>query len=359
MSDLDPTSGLTGTHSFRQLIEQLQRSRQEHSADRWPHHELECLGAAGGWRWNISLEMGGDGCSAEELLFAYRKLAEVSLVTSFVLTQRNAACQRIENSSNGVARSRWLPRLASGELFATVGISHLTTSRQHLAAPPVSAILDPRNGDLTLNGVVPWATGATRAELLVTGGTMADGRQVLAAVESTALGLKVGEPVSMLALSESDTGSFELNHVRLDQSAILHGPVEQVMVRSAGGGAGSLATSALALGAAAGNLRGCHEELTHRTAQRTYMEPLEAELHSLTAALHAAAPPVKSDELRRRANLLAIRSAQFWLAVTKGAGFVTGHPAEKAVRESLFFLVWSCPQPVVDATLQELSCRLD
>ncbi len=158
---------------------------------------------------------------------------------------------------------------------------------------------------------------------------MADGRQVLAAVESTALGLKVGEPVSMLALSESETGSFELNHVRLDQSAILHGPVEQVMVRSAGGGAGSLATSALALGAAAGNLHGCHEELTHRTAQRTYMEPLEAELHSLTAALHATAPPIKSDELRRRANLLAIRSAQFWLAVTKGAGFVTGHPQKK------------------------------
>lgn len=359
MSDLNPTSGLTGTPSFLGLVEQLQTLRQEHSTDSWPSRELECLGAAGGWRWNISLEMGGDGCSADDLLFAYRMLAEVSLVTSFVLTQRNAAVQRIENSSNTVARSRWLPRLASGELFTTVGISHLTTSRQHLAAPPVSAILDPRNGDLTLNGVVPWATGATRADLLVTGGTVDDGRQILAAVESTAPGLRIGEPVSMLALSESETGSFELNHVRLEHSAILHGPVEQVMARSAGGGAGSLATSALALGAAAGNLRGCHDELIHRAAQRKYMEPLEAELNCLTAALHSSAPSIKSDELRRRANLLVIRSAQFWLAVTKGAGFVTGHPAARAVRESLFFLVWSCPQPVVDATLQELSCRLD
>ena len=36
---------------------------------------------------------------------------------------------------------------------------------------------------------------------------------------------------------------------------------------------------------------------------------------------------------------------------TKGAGFVRGHVAEHSVREALFFLVWSCPQPVLTAAL--------
>jgi len=34
---------------------------------------------------------------------------------------------------------------------------------------------------------------------------------------------------------------------------------------------------------------------------------------------------------------------------------VAGHPAERLVRESLFFLVWSCPQSVSAAVMCELA----
>jgi hypothetical protein len=51
-----------------------------------------------------------------------------------------------------------------------------------------------------------------------------------------------------------------------------------------------------------------------------------------------------------------LRAAQSYLAASKGAGFVSGHPAERAVREAMFFLVWSCPQPVVSAALREFAC---
>ena len=65
-----------------------------------------------------------------------------------------------------------------------------------------------------------------------------------------------------------------------------------------------------------------------------------------------------AEEIRRRANSLVLRSAQAWLAATKGAGFIAGHPAERAVRESMFFLVWSCPQQVLAGNLRELSCAV-
>jgi hypothetical protein len=61
------------------------------------------------------------------------------------------------------------------------------------------------------------------------------------------------------------------------------------------------------------------------------------------------------DSIRTRANSLALRSTQALLAASKGAGFVSGHFAERAVREAMFFLVWSCPAPVVAAALRELA----
>ena len=65
---------------------------------------------------------------------------------------------------------------------------------------------------------------------------------------------------------------------------------------------------------------------------------------------------MSSLEIRRRANSLVLRATQAQLAASKGAGFVAGHPAEREVREALFFLVWSCPQPVLSAALREFAC---
>jgi hypothetical protein len=49
------------------------------------------------------------------------------------------------------------------------------------------------------------------------------------------------------------------------------------------------------------------------------------------------------------------RAAQAALTASKGTGFVVGHPAERLVRESAFFLVWSCPQAVASAVMCELA----
>ena len=47
-------------------------------------------------------------------------------------------------------------------------------------------------------------------------------------------------------------------------------------------------------------------------------------------------------------------ATQTALLAAKGTGFVAPHPAQRWARQALFFLVWSCPQPVLSATLCEL-----
>ena len=61
-----------------------------------------------------------------------------------------------------------------------------------------------------------------------------------------------------------------------------------------------------------------------------------------------------NEELRSQANSLVLRATQSALVAAKGTGYVEGHPVGRWCQEALFFLVWSCPQAVLDANLCEL-----
>jgi alkylation response protein AidB-like acyl-CoA dehydrogenase len=346
--------------SFQSLLNLLSSSLCSEQTDDWPSKRLAALQEAGVLKWNLPVEFGGMGLEDADMLEGYRHLAAACLVTTFILTQRNGACQRIMTSPASAARERLLPQLVSGEIFATVGISHLTTSGQHLQTPAVQAKADGKG--FLLNGFVPWATGATQADVLVTGGQLQDGRQLLAAIPTARQGLRVNPPVELMALGSSQTGSVTLTDVMIREDEILHGPVEAVMQQGSGGGAGSLGTSVLAAGATQGMLRHLQIEADHRPDLNEFYKTLQVTADDLVQQIRDAsrgrhsAGPAASEQIRQIANSLVLRTAQSWLAATKGAGYVAGHRAERAVRESMFFLVWSCPQPVLSANLRELAC---
>ncbi|MBI1314328.1 acyl-CoA dehydrogenase [bacterium] len=330
------------------------------SVDAWPGEQLGAMGGAGVLGWLIPQEFGGSDISAAELVSGYEQLAAACLTSTFVLTQRNAAIQRIVKSGNEELKKELLPELVDHSQFVTVGISHLTTSRQHWKQPTVA--VEMLDGGFLLNGEIPWVTGGDRADVIVTGGTLANGRQVLLAVEKCCEGLEMREPVSMLALNASRTGSIGLNHVFVPWTHLLHGPAENVM-QQGGGGAGTLTTSALAIGHAANAVSLLRAETERRPELNEILEPLASDVAEVSTHLHEA---VTSDEnplpghltaesLRHRSNSLALRASQAALAASKGAGFVTGHPAGRLVAEAMFFLVWSCPQPVVMANLREFA----
>ena len=60
-----------------------------------------------------------------------------------------------------------LPPLARGATFTTVGLSQLTTSRQHLGRPALVAAQD--EDGWRLDGLCPWVTGADACDTIVTG----------------------------------------------------------------------------------------------------------------------------------------------------------------------------------------------
>jgi alkylation response protein AidB-like acyl-CoA dehydrogenase len=356
-------SAVVDHDTFQTLVRTLHEIPEPDCPEQWPSAQMELLAEAGGNRWSIPRQFGGDEVDSAEMLEIYRELASGSLLTTLILTQRNAACHRIETSPNHSLAATLLPPLCRGELFATVGISHLTTSRQHLLTPAVAATTATADQQgFRLTGSVPWATAALQADILVTGGTLPDGRQILAAIPRLRDGVTVQPPMSLMGLSASQTSIVELKDVWISTAELLHGPTERVMSAATGGGAGSLATSAVAIGTAQGSLKMFAEEVDRRPELAEFFTPLETEAADLCYRLREAATGTQStgltsaEGIRRRANSLVVRAAQAWMAATKGAGYTVGHPAERAVRESLFFLVWSCPQLVLEGNLRELAC---
>jgi hypothetical protein len=76
------------------------------------------------------------------------------------------------------------------------------------------------------------------------------------------------------------------------------------------------------------------------------------------ASVAEPAPDVVTN-LRAQANTLVVQSTQAALIASKGTGFVHPHPAQRWVRQAMFFLVWSCPWPAATATLDYLTFRTE
>src|SRR5688572_22516727 len=164
---LMPRSRITSIHD-RALAELCRRLESLaptlESPGAWPAEQLRLCGEAGVYEWFLCRESGGRGWEEAHLLRAYTKLAAACLTTTFVITQRIGAMQRIAAGGSEVARERLLPDLLAGRSFATVGISHLTTSRQHVGRPVLHA--QPSEDGFVLDGYSPWVTGAEFAQTI-------------------------------------------------------------------------------------------------------------------------------------------------------------------------------------------------
>lgn len=331
----------------------------------WPVQQLALCGEYGVFEWFLEPEWGGQGWDEEAIVRGYLALSRACLTTTFIITQRSGACRRIVTSDNDSLKSELLPALARGDSFATIGISHLTTSRRHLVEPVLQA--ERADGGFLLNGYTPWVTGAAHAEHVVLGATLVDGgaatgEQLLVALPTKLPGVSVPPAAHLVGVSASHTGEVRLENVSVGEPWVLAGPVENVMSLGSGAGTGGHQTSTLALGLSQAAIDFIAAEAVRRGDLQAPLQALRRECDEVThelISLVQGRPACTSEQLRQRANSLVLRSTQSALAAAKGAGYVVGHPAGRWCREALFFLVWSCPQPVVSANLCELAGLAD
>jgi alkylation response protein AidB-like acyl-CoA dehydrogenase len=86
----------------------------------------------------VPVESGGTGAGESAILLVITAIAERCLTTALALTQW-ASAVRVITGGPAELRTALLPSLARGDTLTTVGISQLTTSRQHVGAPVLTA----------------------------------------------------------------------------------------------------------------------------------------------------------------------------------------------------------------------------
>jgi alkylation response protein AidB-like acyl-CoA dehydrogenase len=319
----------------------------------WPAQDLDVLSHAGAMRWAIPAEFGGEDLSGIELHFRYEAVASASLATALVLTQRDSAVGMISASQNAALREELLPSLARNTIFATVGIAQLTTSRQQGEPALVASKVA---GGYRINGVIPWSSGADRSAYVIAGAAVGP-LQILFSLPTNREGVTVESPLPLVALSASHTGAIRCDDVLIDDHLLLAGPAENVLA----GRKKSLpiGQSFLALGLARGalDLIAEHDSALARSTQSRFedqLRALRADVLNFCDPTHSS-PPEDGPRLRGACNELALRIAHSSVALYKGTGLLAGHPAQRHAREALFLLVWSCPNPVIDCTVDLLS----
>lgn len=297
-------------------------------------------------------------CKPAQHLSFYCSVAYRSLTDAFILTQRQAAMRRIETSPNPVSQSL-ISKHSGGDRWISVGISHLTTSRQHISQPVVTA--KAQGAGWSISGTVPWVTAAAECEALVIAACDWENHsdQYLFYLPMGSQLIKCQPRMELMALTPSDTCEVRLDGIELTSNQLLHGPCENVLSVSQSGGAGGLQTTALALGLSACVIDRIDEK--SRTIEslavfnQHFSKRWEQIFDQMILASETQDKSVDAAKLRKEANDLSLRVAQAFLAIEKGTGYLADSDASRWVREAMFFLVWSCPQAIANEHLCDLS----
>ena len=213
-----------------------------------------------------------------------------------------------------------------------------------------------------VNGLIPWSTGADRSRFVITGAAVEapageSPQQILFVLSTSWNGVTLSHPLPLVALQSSHTGSITCEDVIVEDKCLLAGPKQNALANRKKTVPLGQAFLAMGLCRAAIELIDEHDsELARQTSKSFQTRLAEIRDQVLRYCDPAITPdPADGPKLRGACNDLALRITHAAVAIYKGTALIQGHPAQRLAREALFLLVWSCPNPVIDCTVQLLA----
>jgi alkylation response protein AidB-like acyl-CoA dehydrogenase len=182
--------------------------------------------------------------------------------------------------------------------------------------------------------------------------------QILFALPTDLPGVTIDPPMELVALGASWTAQIRCRNVLLPRQQVMRGPQERVLASRKK--SLTLAQTFLAMGLCRGGLdliaehdsdraRAAGERLNHQ------LQALRDEILTLSAPGREDDAAIAAPRVRGQCNDLALRITHAAVTLYKGTGLLRDHPAQRLAREAMFLLVWSCPNPVIDCTVDLLT----
>ncbi|MGE0489396.1 MAG: acyl-CoA dehydrogenase [Vulcanimicrobiota bacterium] len=248
-------------------------------------------------------------------------------VTTFVSSQHESACRRVVGTP---LAAQFLPEWTSGRRLAGICFAHIRRPRVE-----VEARLE--GGHLRFRGTAPWFTGWGLMQDVVVAGTTAEGDFLFAVTELDRV--RPGPVQLLCAMQASNTVALELD---------LELPAERLLARVtpqelAGRDlANIVANSARSLGVT-------------RAALELVPEPLlRREYESLRQRARRWQGGEDGLEIRARAVRLGLLAAQASVVSAGGRANSLDHPAQRLVREAMFYSVTQLTRELGQTTIAAL-----
>ncbi|MCW3099112.1 MAG: Acyl-CoA dehydrogenase [Chthonomonadaceae bacterium] len=320
----------------------------------------------------IPKEYGGlDASGATQRKFT-QLLASYCGVTTFTQAQHHGPSRMIANGPNADLKCRLLPDLASGRRMSGISFAHLRRP-----GPPILRA-EPVEGGWRLQGTAPWVTGWGLISQVAFGATLPDGRflyvwsptgreefpDLFANVgppEGNWGSLVASSPLALCAMNASATVELTLADWFIPAAHRLSESDRETMQRNDRNGV--LGATAMPLGCAAAAIRllGATAEkrpipaITRATqAFLREWEEVEGQVEEWNGRSGESEFFANAVRVRAWCIELALRAAHAAVTASSGAANLLSHPAQRLLREAMFYTVQAQTHEVMDATLARL-----
>jgi alkylation response protein AidB-like acyl-CoA dehydrogenase len=301
-------------------------------------------------------------------------LASYCGVTTFTQAQHHGPSRMIYGGRSEKLKARLLPDLASGRMMCAVAFAHLRRP-----GPPILCAR-PVEGGLRLTGTAPWVTGWGLMNQVVMGATLPDGRFVwmwspadrsvfpdlFEDIESERDWgkLEASAPIKLCAMNASATVELYLTDWFVPEDHLLSESDRETMRRNDRNGV--LGATAMPLGCASASVRLLDQTAERRTlpAIRRAANSFAQELQDVRGEIETWNQRTSEPEffetavgIRAWCIELAVRAGHAAVTATSGAANLLSNPAQRLLREAMFYTIQAQTQEVMDATLSRLEHR--
>jgi alkylation response protein AidB-like acyl-CoA dehydrogenase len=323
----------------------------------YPETVLRALGDAGAFSAHVS----GTG-DLFEAISAMERVGEQCLATAFCVWCQDTFAWYLANTDNESLRRRMLAGAADGRLLGGTGLSNPMKSAAGIERMRLRgrAVAD----GFIVNGTLPWVSNLGPSHHFGTAFEVDDGgRQVMALVDCSMRGLRLGDGARFLALDGTRTCSVAFRDVFVPRSLVLADPAAPFFARVKAG------FILLQTGMGLGVTRGCIDVMRKSDEVCGHVnrflddraDLFEEALDMLSTRIRVLArTPYETSrgyqhdllEVRLSVSEWTLRAAQAAMLHAGAKGYVAGSPAQRRLREAFFVAIVT---PAIKHLRKELS----